>query len=187
MARRTAAMFRPENGTRNYDHHHDIQKYRRALERAAGFVRKSDDEQPRYNGGVTANREIRLQKGDKLYRFAGSNKKTLDEQVGGEWWFDEDTCIFLQSKSGGLDSGFRRAARMAFAVIDEWSDMNFCVSGHLAYSFWAIAGNTARAEGKSGASVNPYGIDVRQLFVPGGLKKSDFADIKPVGITRVAY
>jgi hypothetical protein len=180
-------MFRPENGTRNYGYHQKIKEYRRALERAAGFIRKSDDEQPKFNGGVTANREVRLEPGDKLYRFAGSNKRTLADQLNGEWWFDEDTCIFLWSKSGGLDKGFRQAARMAFAVIDEWSDMNFCVSGRLAYSFWAIAGNTARAEGKNGASVNPYGIEIKQLFIPGGLKETDFVDVKPVSIARVAY
>jgi hypothetical protein len=28
----------------------------------------------------------------------------------------------------------------------------------------AIAGNTARADGKSGSAINPYGISVRQIL-----------------------
>jgi hypothetical protein len=111
-------------------------------------------------------------KATKSIVFRDRIRKTLVDQLQGEWWFDEDTCLFLWSKSGWLDKGFRQAARMAFAVIEEWSDMNFCVSGRLAWSFWAIAGNTARAVGENSASINPYGIEVRQLFIPGGLKES---------------
>ncbi len=77
---------------------------------------------------------------------------------------------------------FRRSARMAFAVINEWSDMNACVSGTLVHPFWAIAGNTARADGKGDLAINPYGISVRQIFVPGGLTTGDFKDLRPVAL-----
>lgn len=174
-------------GTRNGDHHQNARLYKAAQLESVGFDKKSEERQPRFNGGVTAPREIRLQRGDKIYRFCGSKDKNLEQQIRGRWWFDYDACLFLQSKSGGTDKGFRNAARAAFAVVPEWSDMNFCTSGLLAYDFWAIAGNTARAVGKSASANNPYGISICQIFIPGGLTPADFTEVQPVAITRVAY
>src|SRR5262245_33200252 len=94
-------------GTRNGDHH--IGKaYEYAQLEAAGFEwpkrksksgPKTKQQQPRFNGGVTSPLEVRLQKGDKLFRFNPSDPGDLARQVRGHWWFDRDTCIYLWSRT----------------------------------------------------------------------------------------
>ena len=137
---------------------------------------------------MTSPIETRLQKGDKIYRFSDS-KHDLERIVGGGWWFDIDTCIFLWSKAGAgqTDSGFRSAARAAFGVLHEWGDMGKLVTGTLAHDFWAFKGLTAAATGKEGSIHNPYGLNGLQIFVPGGLATPDFTDVKYASLTRVAY
>ncbi len=174
------------DGTKNYTLHFG-DDYRNAQERASGRVKGTEAGRERYNGGLSSPLETRLQRGDALYRFSGSAAMSVDKRASGEWWFDRETLLFLMSRGGGTDAGFRQVARTAFAVIDEWSDMNFCVSGILAHDVWAIGGNTAAASGRGGTLHNPYGLSVRQLFVPGGLKPSDFSLVRPVMLTRVAY
>lgn len=175
------------HGTRNGDHHFG-KDYAEAQLRAAGFDRKSNEAQPRFNGGVAASREVRLQKGDCLYRFCGSAAKTLQNQFTGEWWFDEDMCVLLWSLSDGrADNSFREAARTMFAVLPEWSDMNFCVKGKLRYDFWAIRGTTARARSKGVTLINRHGREARQLYVPGKLHLDDFVDAKRIALTRQVY
>lgn len=173
-------------GTRNGDHHFG-KDYHEAQLKAAGFDSRRKGGQPRFNGGVCALLETRLQAGDKLYRFSGSNRKTMAEQFIGEWWFDEDMCVLLWKLSDGSDNGFREAARRVFAVLPEWSDMNFCVSGVLRHDFWAIRGTTAAARGRTETISNSLGLDARQLFVPGKLGLADFRDARRVSLTRVAY
>lgn len=133
--------------------------------------------QPRFNGGIVSAIEVRLQRGDKIYRFAGSDTPQ-DRHISKCWWFDEDTCIFLWSRSGGTDHGFRNAAREAFAVIRDWSDMDRLVTGRLAHDFWAFKGVTATATGAGSTMRDRNGFDAMQLFVPGGFKAGDFNDLK---------
>lgn len=175
-------------GTRNGDRHFG-RSYQDAQLDAAGVFRSNPRVQkPKFNGGITSPLETRLQTGDKIYRFAGSRQTRLEDQIRGSWWFDYDTCLFLWSKvKDDSDEGFRNVARTAFAVLDEWSDMNFCVSGVLAYDFWAISGNTARADSGATHAINPYGLLVRQIFIPGGLTRNDFNIVRPASLTRVGY
>lgn len=178
-------------GTRNGDHHFG-KLYDDAQLAAAGYQRRRKGEQPRFNGGVVAQREVRLHAGDKLYRFCGSDAKSLEQQSRGSWWFDEEMCLFLWSISDGTDASFREAARTVFAVLPEWSDMNFCVAGRLQADYWAIRGTTARAAGRDGHLSNRYGHEARQLFVPGQLsldafKAKDVSDFKRVSLTRSVY
>jgi hypothetical protein len=95
--------------TRN-EGHHTGRLYEQAQLDAAGFDHSVTGGQPRFNGGVTAPLETRLQRGDKIYRFSSSPKTRREDQVSGCWWFDYDTCLFLWSKSRGTDQGFRDAA-----------------------------------------------------------------------------
>jgi|GEM_PF-4236257 len=146
--------------------------------------------QAKFNGGIVSPIESRLQKGDKIYRFADS-KLDFATHMGGRWWFDYDTCLALYKHSGtGLtDEGFRRAARAGMAVLYEWGDMGKLVTGVLNHDFWAIKGCSAPAYGKrNGEKINnPYGLDVLQMFVPGGFKKEHFTDIKYAALTRLKY
>lgn len=173
-------------GTRNGGHHVGT-NYTDAQLDAAGFDRKHKGAQPKFNGGVVAHREIRLRARDKLYRFCGSTVKGIENQARGRWWFDEEMCVLLWSLSNGTDQGFREAARTMFAVLPEWSDMNFCVSGWLKYDYWAILGMTAQARSKSGTASNRHGHEARQLYVPGMLDKDSFGLVRPVGLTRLVY
>jgi hypothetical protein len=111
----------------------------------------------------------------------------LDSQVCGFWWFDEDMCILLWSLSDGTDNSFRQAARAMFAVLPEWSDMNFCVSGRLKHDYWAIRGTTAQARSNKDTASTRFGQEARQLYVPGKLSRDAFSEVRPVSLTRVAY
>lgn len=173
-------------GTRNGDHHFGKQ-YLEAQLGAAGFDRRHSAGQPRFNGGMVAHREVRLVAGQKLYRFCSSKVTKLQDQACGHWWFDEDMCILLWSVSDGSDASFRRAARTMFAVLPEWNDMNFCVSGRLKSDHWAIRGTTAKASGVGGSYGNHHGQEARQLFVPGKLDHEAFSQLRPVGLTRAVY
>jgi hypothetical protein len=173
-------------GTHNGDQHFG-KLYRDAQLKAAGFDERKKGGQPTYNGGVVAHREVRLQAGDKLYRFCNSHAKSLEQQACGYWWFDEEMCSLLWSLSDGTDAGFRQAARTMFAVLPEWSDMNFCVSGRLKFDHWAIRGTTARAKSAHGSLSNRHGQEARQLFVPGQLTLESFQDLKRVSLTRSVY
>jgi hypothetical protein len=180
-------------GTRNGDYHFG-RLYEEVKLQAAGYDWKAGDHQKKFNGGITAPIETRLQKDDKIYRFAGSRQTKLEDQIRGSplgrgsWWFDYETCLFLWSKcKDRSDEGFRNAARSAFAVLHDWSDMNYCVAGVLAYDFWSIYGNTAPAKRENEFAINPYGFVPRQIFIPGHLTPDDFKIIRPVGLTRVVY
>lgn len=188
------------DGTRNYDHHCGI-RYEVATLEATGFqwaaVGQKEKEanpknygksQPKFNGGIISPIETRLQKNDKIYRFSDS-ASNQEQIVGGRWWFDMDTCIFLWSKAGigQTDAGYRSAARAAFAVLHEWGDMGRLVTGILACDFWAFKGLTAPAKGNECSINNPYGLDGLQIFVPGGFVKSDFTAVKDAALTRVKY
>jgi hypothetical protein len=180
-------------GTANYLHSVGW-RLERAQLRAAGWQPHDGDShdgrknlRKQFNGGITRQLVKRLQRGHKLFRFTPSGPIDLGRQVAGEWWFDQEACIFLWSKSGGTDNGFRNAARAAFCVLPEWGDMGNCVSGFLTADFWAITGTSARADGKGGSLHNPYGVDCLALFVPGGLSPSNFADLRPVGLGRLKY
>ena len=145
--------------------------------------------QPRFNGGVCCPYESRLQAGDKLYRFAPSGC-SLENHLRGRWWFDEETCVFLWSKSGyeNRDANFRNQARRAFGVLDEWGDMGNLVTVVLKEDFWCIKGSTAPAKESSGPVVmhNPFGTDVLQIFVPGGFTEATVT-AKRAAFDRLVY
>jgi hypothetical protein len=73
--------------------------------------------------------------------------------------------LFLWSKcKDRCDEGFRNAARSAFAVLRDWSDMNYCARV-LSYDFWSIYRNTAPAKPENEFAINPDGFVPRQIFV----------------------
>ncbi len=176
-------------GTRNYalsvgHRRHDAQL------RAAGWQRGTGEkpgQKQLFNRGITRHLTKRLQKGDKLFRFAPSGRFDAARHARGEWWFDQEAAIFLLSRSDGTDDGFRQAARWAFCVLPEWGDMGNCMSAYLAHDYWAIAGTAARAHGRSGSMTNPHGTDCLTLFIPGGLQLADLVNVRPVGLTRLQY
>lgn len=157
--------------------------------------------QPRFNGGIVSAIEVRLQRDDLVYRFADSRKKTLAEQLLGNWWFDYDTCLYLMSVSGRSQQALKDAARSAFAVLDDFkTDMGVLVKGKLAADFWAFKGITATADNKNpkltdlpfglykgGNADSPapapsvmsdrHGVNALQLYVPGGFQESDFVAV----------
>jgi len=181
-------MARIWDGTKNGDYHADRTKYNAACLRAAGFDKKhSTDAQPVFNGGLWAPRESRQQVGDKIYRFNDSSVTGLAKQVKGEWWFDEDTCLTLMKICYGDLRKLRDTARSAFAVLDEWGDMCFLVTGTLKYDFWTIKGFTATAETALDKRVGHFGRDVMQIFIPGGFVVEDFSVVRPAAITRNVY
>jgi hypothetical protein len=127
-----------------------------------------------YNGGLYGRRVSRIEKGDLLFRFSDSGKQTLESKFFGNWWFDRE-CLVTIRRAGRLEnSDFTDAARSYLGVLYEWGDMKNLVGGLLTEDFWCLKGLTGAVAGKRQKMSGPMRTDVMQIYVPGGLRLTNF-------------
>ncbi len=141
----------------------------------------------KFNGGMGSRIVVRLEHGDRLFRFTGRKSKTLADRLGGEWWMDHDSYLAIRKRSGPSDTEFRRVARANLAVLPEWGDMSNFATGRLTKDYWAFKGMSAPAAGKTDRSSGHFTLDILQIFVPGGLRLTDFEVPTDAVLTRLDY
>lgn len=127
-----------------------------------------------YNGGIYAPRISRLQKGDVLFHFSDSKRRSQEEKYCGKWWFDMDCFYTIRRSSRMQDADFTSTARTLLGVLYEWGDMKNFVSGRLTADFWCYKGLTGPISGKRQKMSGPVRDDMVQIFVPGGLSLAYF-------------
>lgn len=125
-----------------------------------------------YNGGIVAARVSRLQKGDLLFRFSNIEKTDLEARFAGDWWFSRDCLATIRWAARMENSDFREAARSYLGIV--WGDSQNLVGGLLNADFWCFTGLTGAVEGEGRRMSGPLRTDVVQIYVPGGLRLSDF-------------
>lgn len=127
-----------------------------------------------YNGGLYGRRVSRLEKGDLLFRFSDSRRRTLADKFSGDWWFDRECLITIRQAGRMQNSDFTAIARSYLGVLYEWGDMKNLVGGCLTADFWCFKGMTGAIAGAQQKMSGPMRTDVLQLYVPGGLRLGNF-------------
>jgi len=126
-----------------------------------------------YNGGLFAGRMSRLQKGDRLFRFSNSDKRTLEERFEGDWWFDWECLATIRAASRIENADFAATARSFLGML--WGDKTNLVGGLLTADFWCLKGLTGAFGDQQQHMSGPPRTDVMQIYVPGGLKLAYFS------------
>ena len=123
-------------------------------------------------GGIARPEPTRLPAGRRYYRFANS-RKLLAEQLGGEWWLDEEGFRTLSNFAQANGYRLREAARLMLALPYDWTAVDRLVTALLRQPLRAYTGYGKVTQGAEDGPdrgtrwVPTQHVKVRQFFIPG--------------------